>query len=268
MDTVALCERLQSTTYLVFVLLGSPDGEPELLGSGSAVAVNSRGDLLTAAHVVTTRLPIRLDDLQDPNLIVLAKSVLGSFRRYSSPLCGLSVNLGGLLSSPLTVDLAVLQPVEGQSNVQFLPLSAHPPVVGEQVLMAGYPDDIELPFCFDQLLLASTDQNQAGRVGLEIARRLMMVRSGMIGHSASIKINEEYAGHSFHIDNVLHSGASGGPVLNSDGELLGILTKRAITRVPYEDTPSLRVPSGAAVAITPHILMPKLRELGVIPDHA
>ncbi len=262
---MSLCQLLQETTYLVFVLLDSNVGQPELISSGTAVAVNSRGDLLTAAHVVTTRLPVRAEDVHDPNLVILAKRKSGTFSRYSSPLCGLSVDLGKLLTGPLAVDLAVLRPVEAQREVEFLPISTRAPIVGESVLMAGYPDDIELPFSFDQMLPASSIQAQAQRMSLEISKRLMMIRSGMIGHSAGVTINQEYIGDFFHVDNVLHSGASGGPVLDSSGAILGIVTKRAVTRVPYEETPRLRVPSGAAVAITPRILLPKLRELDVIP---
>jgi len=267
-ERVSLCHLLQETTYLVFVLLDSRGGPAELIGSGTAVAVNSRGDLLTAAHVVTTRLPVRPDDVQDPNLVILAKRKSGAFSRYSSPLCGLSVDLGELLTGPLTVDLAVLRPVEVQRDVAFLPMSTRSPTVGESVLMAGYPDDIELPFSFDQMLPASFVQVQEQRVNLEVSKRLMMIRSGMVGHSAGVKINEDYEGDFFHVDNVLHSGASGGPVVTETGELLGILTKRAITRVAYEETPRLRVPSGAAVAITPRILLPKLKELDVLPGSA
>ena len=263
-ELTSMCELLKETTYLVFLLLANRAAQPELIGSGTAVAVNARGDLLTAAHVVTTRLPIRAEDVADPNLIILAKRKSGTFSRYSSPLCGLSVDLGELLTGPLTVDLAVLRPVEAQSNVEFLPISRRAPTVGESVLMAGYPDDIELPFSFGQMLPASSIQVQTQRVNLEISKRLMMIRSGMVGHSAGVRINEEYEGNFFHVDNVLHSGASGGPVLDSRGEILGILTKRAITRVPYEETPRLRVPSGAAVAISPRILLPKLHELGVL----
>ena len=266
-ERASLCELLRETTYLVFVFLGSNAAQSELIGSGTAVAVNSRGDLLTAAHVVTTRLPVRAEDIKDPNLVILAKRKSGTFSRYGSPLCGLSVDLvGGPLTGPLTVDLAVLRPVEAQRDVEFLPMSTRAPIVGESVLMAGYPDDIELPFTFDQMLSASSIQVQAQRVNLEISKRLMMIRSGMIGHSAGVTINQEFVGDFFHVDNVLHSGASGGPVLDSKGEILGILTKRAITRVPFEETPRLRVPSGAAVAITPRILLPKLRELNVLPE--
>jgi hypothetical protein len=264
-ERASLCELLQETTYLVFVLLAGRDGQPELIGSGTAVAVNARGDLLTAAHVVTTRFPIRAEEVEDPNVVILAKRKSSAFSRYASPLCGLTVDLGELLTGPLTVDLAVLRPVDPQTDVEFLPISLRAPIVGETVLMAGYPDDIELPFSFDQMLPASSIQVRKQQVNLEISKRLMMIRSGMVGHSAGVRINEEYEGDFFHIDNVLHSGASGGPVLDATGQVLGILMKRAITRVPYEETPRLRVPSGAAVAITPRILLPKLHELDVLP---
>jgi CBS domain-containing protein len=260
----ALCELLQETTYLVFVLLIGEDERPELIGSGTAVAVNERGDLMTAAHVVTTRLPIRAEDLDDPRVVVLAKRKSGVFSRYASPLCGLMVDLGELLTDRLTVDLAVLRPVDPQARVAFLPICLRAPIVGESVLMAGYPDDIELPFTFDQMLPPSSVQVLRQRANLEVSKRLLMIRSGMVGHSASVKINEAYEGDFFHVDNVLHSGASGGPVVSTAGEVLGILTKRAVTRVAYEETPNLRVPSGAAVAITPRILLPELKKLDVL----
>lgn len=264
MEITAICERLRNATYLVNVLLGGKSGPPEPISWGTAVAANSRGDLLTAAHVVTTRLPVRPEDVHDPDSVILAKRSDGTFQRYHPLLCGLTVDLGEFLREPLTVDLAVLRPVVGQDRVPCVPLCTRPPILGEQVLMAGYSDDIELPFSFDQLLAFTNPQVQAQRLNVEIAKRLMMIRSGMIGHVSGVTINEEFSGHVFHIDNVLHSGASGGPVVNRDGELLGILTKRAITRVPYEDTPNLRVPSGAAVAVSPRFLLPKLRELNVV----
>lgn len=267
-ERAELCSLLRESTYLVFVFLADEGEGSELLGTGTAVAVNGGGDLLTAAHVVTTRFPIRSEDIEDPRLVVLAKSKSGTFSRYASPLCGLSVDLGELLTGPLTVDLAVLRPVQPQKDVTFLPVCLRAPVVGESVLMAGYPDDIELPFSFDQMLPPSSVQVRQQRVNLEISKRLMMIRSGMVGHSAGVKINQDYEGDFFHVDNVLHSGASGGPVVTETGELLGILTKRAITRVAYEETPRLQVPSGAAVAIAPRILLPKLRELHVLPGSA
>jgi S1-C subfamily serine protease len=86
----------------------------------------------------------------------------------------------------------------------------------------------------------------------------------MVGNRSGVVINDEYSGDIFYIDNVLHSGASGGPVVDYKGELIGILTERAITTVPYENTPKLRVPSGAAVALTPRIMFQQLKAKDVI----
>jgi CBS domain-containing protein len=130
--------------------------------------------------------------------------------------------------------------------------------------MAGYPEDVHLPFSFDRILNPVNPQIEAQRFNLDFARRLLMVRSGMIGNISGVDINEEYSGHIFYIDNALHPGASGGPVMNYDGKMVGIITERAITSVPYEDTPNLRVPSGAAVALTPRIIIHQLSGMGVV----
>lgn len=136
-ERTELCSLLRESTYLVFVFLADEHEGSELIGTGTAVAVNGGGDLLTAAHVVTTRFPIRSEDIEDPRLVLLAKNKSGTFSRYASPLCGLSVDLGDLLTRPLTVDLAILRPAQPQKDVTFLPICHRAPVVGESVLMAG-----------------------------------------------------------------------------------------------------------------------------------
>ena len=35
----------------------------------------------------------------------------------------------------------------------------------------------------------------------------------------------------YHIDNGMHSGASGGPIINSKGEFVGIITHRAVISI-------------------------------------
>lgn len=264
MTTQEVCERLENATYFVNIYLTDGNAQTELISQGSAVAINSGGDLLTAAHVVTGRLPVREEDVRDPNTIILAMRKGGRLARYQPLLCGLTVQVGEYLTSPITIDLAVLRPIKPQVSVSFLPLSLESPGLGAQVLMAGYPDDIELPFSFDRILNPNNPQVDAQRFSLDIARRLLMIRSGMVGHKSGVVINEEHCGHIFYVDNVLHPGASGGPVVNYEGEVIGILTERAITAVLYEDTSNLRVPSGAAVALTPRIMLQYLRQAGVI----
>lgn len=55
----------------------------------------------------------------------------------------------------------------------------------------------------------------------------------------------------------MHSGASGGPVINEKGKAIGVITKRAVTSVSYPDldNPKKDVPSGSALAITPSTII-------------
>src|SRR5690625_1128234 len=61
----------------------------------------------------------------------------------------------------------------------------------------------------------------------------------------------------YYIDNVMHSGASGGPVSNKSGKVVGVITKRAVTSVSYPDLeyPNKEVPSGSALAVTPSTII-------------
>ncbi|MCA5498843.1 serine protease [Klebsiella pneumoniae] len=58
----------------------------------------------------------------------------------------------------------------------------------------------------------------------------------------------------FYLDNAVHSGASGGPIVNHSGNVVGIITQRAMTDASQNDIPSLRVPSGSAVGISLEVL--------------
>jgi hypothetical protein len=264
MTTQETCRLIEEATYFVNVYLSEGELQPELISEGSAVAFNSVGDLLTAAHVVTTRLPLREEDVRDPNAVIVAMRRGGQLKRYQPLLCGLIINLVDCLTTPITIDLAILRPSDPEPHLPFLPLSNESPQLGDRILMAGYPDDVKLPFSFDRILNRANPQVNAQRLNLDIARRLLMVRSGMVGHRSGVTINEDHSGHIFYVDNALHPGASGGPVVDQEGRIVGILTERAITAVPYENTPNLRVPSGAGVALTPRIILPELRALGIL----
>src|SRR5690606_8678894 len=119
------------------------------IGIGSGIAINSKGDLLTAAHVVTNRIPIRPEDVNDPRVTIVAKTKAGQFNQYYPVLCGVGIQ-NPLMKEAITVDLALLRPVSTQNDVPFLRLNKNPIKVGLEVLMAGFPDDMELPLSFDQ----------------------------------------------------------------------------------------------------------------------
>lgn len=257
MDTIEISSRLRDTTYLILGYLGE-----ENFSVGTGIAFNGRGDLLTAAHVVTGRFPIRDEDANNPQLVILAgRDSGGPFSRYAPVLLAPSVTLDKYFTQPLEIDLAVLRPVSPQSGRPFLTLANEVAPVGTKVLMAGFPDDMELPLAFDRLLDYRHPEVQAQRPQLEIVRHLLMIKSGMIGRCDKVCLsgsssNLVLAGAVYWIDNTLHSGASGGPVVNSNAEIIGILTKRAITSVPFRDTPDLRVPSGSSIAVSSSFVLP------------
>ena len=90
-----------------------------------------------------------------------------------------------------------------------------------------------------------------------------MIKSGMLGYRAGVVLSDgnlTLEGDVFYVDNQLHRGASGGPVVNRDGELVGIITQRAITSVAFRETPDLKVPSGSTVAVSPRTIEPLIAQ--------
>ncbi len=53
-----------------------------------------------------------------------------------------------------------------------------------------------------------------------------------------------------YVDNAMHPGASGGPVVSERGEAIGVLSQRAVTAVDAGRDSMIKVPSGCTVAIS------------------
>ena len=260
MNTIDICSKLEDATYLVNSFTGQEPMHPETsMGTGSGVAINENGDILTAAHVVTGRLPVREQDLNDPNVIILARKKGEQFIQYYPVICGPAID-NETVKQPLTIDLALLRSITRRKNIPYLRISSISIKVGTQVLMAGFPDDMGLPFEIDQSLDRGNPEGQSFFPCLQFAKhQLLMIKSRMIGHRTRFvqtdgKLTLE--GEVFYVDNQIHSGASGGPVVNRDGKVVGIITQRAITSVASKDYPDLKVPSGSTVAISPRVIQP------------
>lgn len=268
MKKTDIARHLRHSTYVLEMY----DGD-EKYSTGTGFAVNSEGVLLTAAHVVTGRQvtgpnPIREKDWLDPDLKILGYTKESPEVEYTPLLCGITIEME-VFRSPLVVDAAVLVPTEDyRSNSRpFLDVSSTEPSVGTEVLMAGYPDELEPPLLFERKLDRRSEPYQKSdddiERELEKSREQLMIKSGMIGHSSDAKFTpQDDAGwelriNVFYVDNAMHSGASGGPVVNRSGEVVGLITKRAVTQVSYPDLedPKKEVPSGSTLAITPQTAM-------------
>lgn len=263
MDTVALSALLERTTYALEVYQGD-----EMYSGGSAFCFHEGGFLMTAAHVVTGRTPIREEDWRDPEVRILARTSEGEYLRYEPAICGLTIDFPGPLKEPLQVDLAFLRPAELRSGVEHLTISHRRwPPVGTPVLMAGFPDELETPLLWTKAINYEHPVIKAAegetRRNVERIGQMLMVKGGMVGHVSPLSLDPDGSGAKtldvgvYYVDNVMHSGASGGPVVNGRGEVIGAITKRAVTTVSYPDLekPNKEVPSGSALAVSAFTLM-------------
>jgi len=266
MDTIDICDKLEETTYFVNVFEGNEVLDPEYsVSTGSAVSISSGGHLLTASHVVTGRIPIKQEDINDPEVTIVAMKKGGELETYVPGLCGLTIKTS-YFKEPLTVDLAILHPKKPKIKVPFLEVSRESLQLGTRVLMAGFPDDIELPFSFDRKLDPKDPEVISQKQNLRIARQLLMIKSGMIGHKSGISLIDresglKYEGEITYVDNNMHSGSSGGPIVNVDLKIVGIIADRAMTSISHRDTPDLKVPSGSTVAFSPRLIQKWIDEI-------
>jgi len=87
---------------------------------------------------------------------------------------------------------------------------------------------------------------------------LMLIKSGMIGAVHEIRIgNKETAinGASYLVDNASTVGASGGPMVNSKGKLLGIVCQKGLTSFNGK---AKVLPSGSTMALSHKLITWKL----------
>jgi hypothetical protein len=248
-----------------------------LIGSGTGVAINDRGDLLTAAHVLNgSNKPLDEKSINDPDLYIVAKNGPGFYKKYKPIFSMLSIS-SSYLSKPISIDLVVLRTGVSKNLNPFLEINVNTPVIGQEVLMGGFSDEIELPYHVNQEKLKLPRGLSLPPVEEIISP--LLIKSGMVGYVSKMNLTDkklgfETEGEYIYIDNAMHSGSSGGPVIDENCQLIGIILQRAMTDLDYENTPGLRVPSGCTVAISPRIILPVMQSLSaqqssplIIPPH-
>lgn len=264
MDKISLCNKLEQTTYRVRAFENG-----ELFSEGSAFCFSERGILMTAAHVIDGGKPFDVHKFDETNIKIEASTKNGPVLNYRPNICGIKINWpDGPFKEYILIDLAVLNPVKTISDAPYLEISNQIQQTGTEILMSGFPDELEFPLNLDKNLdIKYLKETQDGdEVSKNLSRfkgMLIMHKSGMIGFSDNIIIDPKL-GDGFklsvgiyYIDNGMHSGASGGPVINKKGKVIGVITKRAVTKVSYPDldNPSKEVPSGSTLAITPKTII-------------
>lgn len=240
------------------------DGEK--ISEGSGFAINEEGVVFTAAHVVTARMPFSENDYRDPSMKILVKFPGLPIAEYRVPICGITIN-NPAFRNPIQVDQALLFPV----NPIVFPAEPFTigmlPQLGDEVYLAGYSDELELPFRLDRILVSEnkgvSEFLLAMQQGYIADMTGPMIKRGVVGNLTGITVGESSTGSDisidvFYVDNSVHSGASGGPIVDVRGQAVGVIVQRATTSASQSLDTKLLVPSGATVGLglktLPHMI--------------
>jgi|GEM_PF-1767816 hypothetical protein len=250
LNTVSLCEYVGTRTWRVFVM---KDGKLESFGS--AVAISADGNLLTAKHVVSDGKKMRGEAI----VCRLNRGERGFAYRCATP-ADLAIDTGAVETRPFDIDLALLQPVEPlPMAVDYVPLRYDVAPIGEEVVAAGFADDVPAPLFMEESFRSHTPEGGAMAAEFKQKRLLilgLLVKRRMIGCKYGLKINDFEAAH-YVLDTELTYGASGGPVVDFEGRLVAIIARRG-----FSTGAKSHLPSSTASALSHHLLT---RPLGLVP---
>lgn len=249
-----LYKKISESVGLLTVFL-----DDEKISQGSCFCFLDTGDVITAAHVITGRTPIKQEDVQDPSAQYFIKFPNIPLLEYTVGFCAITVHLESF-KEPIQIDMAVLTPKQNyEVKYPVIPINISPPRLGDQVFLAGYSDELKLPFSIDRIIYKDhqgvDDFLQAMDKGYAADMTGPMIKRAYVGNHVVVNTSNSHEKFALtcdilYLDNGMHSGASGGPVVNESGVAVGIITQRAITSASQYDAPSLEIPSGSTIAIS------------------
>lgn len=261
-----LYNKVSPACCYVTVFLGD-----ERISEGTGFAYTNNGEVLTAAHVVTGRWPIKHEDYRDPNQRIFCKFPGLPVAEYQIFFCCIEIDVPGFLGS-VQLDISLLLPKQPHSaTVPHLPALVEPPKLGQRVFLAGYSEELELPFKVDKLL--SPDMHGVSEFLGAMHKGYMadmtgpLIKQGYIGNlrrvvAQNTQLGEQVECDVMYIDNSMHPGASGGPVFDGNGDAIGVISQRATTIVEAGKEGKVSVPSGCTVAISLAPLLLVARKTG------
>lgn len=246
--------NIQKSCCYITVFLGD-----EIISEGTGFAFTDYGQVITAAHVVTGRFPIKAEDYTDPDVRIFVKFPSVELLEYKVAFCGFNIQCDGF-KEDLQLDISVIVPKqELNKKFNFLPANINPPELGEELFIAGFSDELHVSFGLEKLMknetLGVNEFHSAMEKGYMADMMGALIKRAVVGNARKIEStntseNLRVTTDSLYLDNGMHSGASGGPLVNKEGVAVGVITQRAITNASQSSDPNLKVPSGSTICIS------------------
>lgn len=249
----SLYSRISAACCQINVFLGE-----DKISEGTGFSFTEAGHVITAAHVSAGKVPISTEEFNDPEWKIFCKFPGRPPIEYTQVLPVIGIGVQGF-AKPLYIDQTVLVPTQAAGpKYPFLSISPTNVVRGQEVFVAGFSDEVVLPFEFDRYMsrtargAAEFFDGMAKGYGADMAN--LMIKRCVVGNLrtavASMSGEEDFTCSVFYADNGMHSGASGGPVVDSNGMAVGMITKRALTDASQASHPEkLWIPSGSTLCL-------------------
>lgn len=226
-----LYKKIAESCCIVTVYLNG-----ELISEGSGFCFLETGAVATAAHVVTGRFPITESDVVESGVRIFAKFRNRDLIEYKVSVCGIYFRANEF-KGELQADLAILLPLSVQLGMPALALNINPPSLGEELYMAGFSDELKIPFGLEKITAQEITLDMIGP----------LIKRSVVGNIVRVNVGGNLL-DLFYLDNSMHYGASGGPVVNKEGDVVGVIHQRAIT-VIEKDKDKVFVPSGCTICL-------------------
>jgi len=260
MNKIEICNNMKKSIRHIII-----DNGKKILSAGTGVVIKEDGTLITAKHIIET------EGMGIFHGKILVKGLETEQLEYQPVIYNFGFNINSPeFIKPIDIDLTILKPVKKIEKAEFISLYRGIVEVGTDILMAGFPDDVDLPFNFLDKL--NSNNPEIKKVEQQINNRFkyffrqLMFKHGIIGNSQKIKLNNfdvsklgieklktiNVIGATYWIDNQLTYGGSGGPIVNLGGELLGIVCQKAFTGVKKPDVKE--VPSGTGMGLSHQLI--------------
>lgn len=233
--------------------------EGEIVSEGTGTIINKLGWILTGYHVVDM-LPDYEKYRKECRIFVFTVNGRFEYLLSSRPFA-IGMSLIENTKLEFDVDIAVLSPSNYILFENYLPpvLESINVDLGEDVIMCGYseetPNLVDLAKVFGKEYDKLTTPSQREEIALlKGSLKPATFKSGIISHAMHIFVNESIVHYQIlHIDNGVHGGMSGGPIINSHGEFIGIITQRTVIHANVMSDKKIikfEVPSGNSIGIT------------------